>query len=504
MQTAIRPAGITDKFLKFSTWSKLVRSIRVIRSIHRNEKKTWCVKPCSAKSLHEAETKIISAVQQSHYKEDYSTVKQGQQLSKSKPLAKLNPFIDGAGIMRVGGRLQRSQVLSYEEKHPIILPRDAHVTSLIVRHYHNSIYHLGRTSTLSAIRTAGYWVVGATRLVKSMLSKCVTCNRLRGKPITQIMSMLPTERLNPTPPFTNIGIDCFGPFTVKDRRSEVKRWGLLVTCMYSRAVHIELLPDMTTDSFLNALRTLICIRGAINIIYCDRGTNFVGADNELTREFHAMDQGSSALTTFLKENRITFQFNAPHSSHAGGVWERQIRSVRSVLEGMKSTGKYNRLDTPGLRTAFYEAMATVNSRPLAINSLNDPEAPILTPNHLLTSKSRQIGPPPGEFETTEIYGRKMWRKAQQFAEEFWRLWKVEYMQQITKRQRWEHQTRDVHTGDLVMLIEENVLRNEWPYGLVKETLRSADGRVRRVKVKTNAGTILERPIQKLVLLQEQE
>lgn len=222
----------------------------------------------------------------------------------------------------------------------------------------------------------------------------------------------------------------------------------------------------------------------------------------------------SALAKFLKERQIDFKFNAPHASHAGGVWERQIRSIRSVLNEMMK-GKYsNRLNTAALRTAFYEAMATVNSRPIAVNSMNDPESLVLTPNHLLTTKPTVIDSPPGSFNNTEIYGKKMWRKTQQFAEEFWKVWRSEYFNKITKRQRWESQESNVTIGDIVLLVEESTLRNCWPTGVVSEVFPGLDGMVRKVKIKLanssidnkgkliSSATILERPVQKLIMLQK--
>ena len=413
----------------------------------------------------------------------------------------------------MGGRLQQSEVLSYEEKHPIILPRDEHVSSIIVHHYHNSTYHQGRSYTLGAIRSAGFWILGATRLVKSILHKCITCNRLRGKPAEQIMSTLPSDRVQPTPPFTHIGMDAFGPIVVKERRSEVKRWGLLLTCLYSRAVHVEVLNDMTTDSLINALRCFICLRGAVKTIYCDRGINFIGASNELQKALQSM-KPESTLTKYFADKQIEFKFNSPHASHAGGVWERQIRSIRAVLNGMMA-GKYNRrLDTHSLHTAFYEAMAIVNSRPIAVNDLNDPQTPVLNPNHILTSKATCILSPPGAFDGTEVYGRKMWRKSQQFAEEFWTKWKDNYLKELTKRQRWECPQRNVQKGDIVLLIEDNIPRNLWSYGMVDQAEKGSDNKVRKVKIKManssidNCGKIihdastLERPIQKLIVLQK--
>ena len=213
----------------------------------------------------------------------------------------------------------------------------------------------------------------------------------------------------------------------------------------------------------------------------------------------------------MEKNRITFQFNPPSASHTGGVWERQIKTIKSILQGM-ATPYTNRLDTAGLRTSFYEAMASINSHPISCDNLHDSQEVILTPNHLLTLKSRHVLPPPGSFDRTDIYGSKMWRKAQAFAQEFWEKFKTGYMSEITKRQRWEKKEQKVKVGDVVLVSEDAIHRNQWATGTVIETISGADGLPRRAKIRLanklidNKGRIiapagiLERHVSTLVYL----
>ncbi|XP_067949851.1 uncharacterized protein [Watersipora subatra] len=322
------------------------------------------------------------------------------------------------------------------------------------------------------------------------------------------MGDLPQTRVEPSPPFTHVGVDCFGPYTVKDRRTELKRWGLLITCMYSRAVHIEILEAMSADSFINAIRRCICIRGGIKTIYCDNGTNFVGADNELAKEFETMN---CTLKAALKDEMIEFKFNAPGASHAGGAWERQTRTIKGVLNGMITTYK-GRMTTESLRTAFYESMSTVNSRPLTVDNLYKPNEIVITPNHLITMKPRQAPLLPGEFDKQEIYGRKQWRKVQMFAEEFWTEWKAGYIANITKRQKWTQVKWQIQAGDLVLIVDDFQPRNQWLTAIVEDTINEKSELPKRAKVRVASryldksgkrlekATILERPIQKLILL----
>ncbi|XP_028425847.1 uncharacterized protein LOC114549652 [Perca flavescens] len=287
------------------------------------------------------------------------------------------------------------------------------------------------------------------------------------------MADLPPNRVDPSPPFSFCGMDCFGPFLTKQGRKEHKRYGLIFTCLSSRAIHIEILEDLTTDAFINALRCFIAIRGAVRQIRSDRGTNFVGAKNELTKAFKEVDK--DRLTSYLAEKHCDFIMNVPDASHMGGVWERQIRTVRSVLSCVlsKSAG---RLDDASLRTFFYEAMSIVNSRPLTTDSINDPKSlEPLTPNHLLTMKSSVPLPPPGKFVAEDVYAKKRWRRVQYLTEQFWSRWKKEYLTNIILRQRWHSARRNVQIGDIVIVKEDEVPRNEWRIGRVLDVCKDEDG-----------------------------
>ena len=246
------------------------------------------------------------------------------------------------------------------------------------------------------------------------------------------MANLPESRLEPAPPFTYCVVDYFGPWLVKEGRKEVKRYGALFTCMASRAVHIEVANSIDTDSFIQALRKFIARRGPVREISSDQGTNFIGAANELKRACEEMDDNTKA--ELLKHN-IDWKRNPPAASHFGGVWERQIRSVRNILAAlMKEQGR--RLNDETFRTLLCKAEAIINSRPLTVESLSDPFPPIpLTPMVLLTGKSKIVFPPLGKFQRADLYCTRRWRQVQHLTNEFWKRWKNEFLQNLQPRQR---------------------------------------------------------------------
>ncbi|KAK3743581.1 hypothetical protein QZH41_001385 [Actinostola sp. cb2023] len=198
---------------------------------------------------------------------------------------RLDPFVDDNGVLRVGGRLRRS-ALETREKHPALLPRNHHISALIVRHFHEKVHHQGRQITHAALRQGGYWLIGGHRLVSKELNHCVVCRKLRGARLEQRMADLPADRMEEVPPFTNVGLDVFGPWHISTRRTRggtanSKRWGLVFTCLNSRAVHIEVLESMDASSFICALRRFFALRGPAVLLRCDRGTNFTGGKSEL-------------------------------------------------------------------------------------------------------------------------------------------------------------------------------------------------------------------------------
>ena len=208
--------------------------------------------------------------------------------------------------------------------------------------------------------------------------------------------------------------------------------------------------------------------------------------------------------------------NVPAASHMGGVWERQIRSVRSVLTFLLGTHG-SQLDDESLRTFLYESAAIVNCRPLTVENIHDPlSVTPLSPNNLLTLKSKVILPPPGNFQREDLYSRKRWCRTQYLVDQFWSRWKLEFLQNLQVRNKWQTPKRNIQVGDVVILKEETKARNQWRLARVVETTLEQDGLVRKAKIamsdpsldskgkRTNPVTFLERPIHKLILLHETE
>lgn len=231
----------------------------------------------TVEDLKKAEKEIIRFCQNQRFQDEISSLKRGNpNLKRSSPLYKLDPVLQD-GLLTVGGRLSKSS-LPAETMHPTIIPKDSHVTTLILRDIHEKIGHCGRNYMLAQLRQR-FWIPAANSTVRKFLSECVVCRKVSAKRTEQKMADLPKERLLPDkPPFTHVGVDYFGPFLVKRGRSTVKRYGVLFTCLTTRAVHIEVAHTLDTDSCLNAVRRFMSRRGQVSLIRSDNGTNFVATE----------------------------------------------------------------------------------------------------------------------------------------------------------------------------------------------------------------------------------
>ncbi|XP_046843232.1 uncharacterized protein LOC124437283 [Xenia sp. Carnegie-2017] len=271
---------------RFSSWRKLVRVtawvlrakstlLAKVRSTAKDTARGDCLTPAELERsrtfwIKRAQTKIRAQL-------------------KSNELRSLSPFTDEEGTVRVGGRIDNSLV-SYETKHPALLPYNHRISKLIVEEFHKRGHH-GVATTVAKIRRM-YWIIRAHDLAKSIKAKCVTCRAANPKTESQIMANLPPQRLQPhSPPFHYTACDYFGPLTVKvGRNKRTKHYGVIFTCLNTRAVHLEIATDCSAMEFIQTLRRFFSIRGYPAEILSDNGTQFVGALTDLRKMIQGADK----------------------------------------------------------------------------------------------------------------------------------------------------------------------------------------------------------------------
>ena len=304
---------------------------------------------------------------------------------------------------------------------------------------------------------------------------------------------------------SNVGIDYFGPFYVTVGRHSEKRYGCVFSCMTSRAIHLEIAHSLTTDSFINALRRFIARRGNVSSITSDNGTNLVSGNKDLKESIS--EWNSVYIEDWLKQRHIEWKFNPPYASHFGGVFEREIRSVRKILFSMLND-QIIKLNDENLCTIMCEVEAVLNNRPLTEVSSDSSNLEALTPNHLLLLNAG-VTFPPGLFSPNDCFINRKWRQVQYLVDLFWSRWRKEYLVLLNERQKWCRAKPSLKPNDLVLVIDVTLPRNQWPLGRILSVNEDSKGFVRSAKVKVSkckysktefASGIIERSISKLILL----
>ncbi|XP_056017085.1 uncharacterized protein LOC130053697 [Ostrea edulis] len=479
----------THRYEIFSRWRRLVQAIarlKIFARMHKDQKEQ--VKSTLAKvaTYRDAELFVIKSVQREVYGLEISCIQQNMHLPKDSSIYKLSPFLDADGILRVGGRIKMADLGSIE-KTPLLLPGKHHVSRLLVLHFHEEVKHQGRSFTEGAVRSAGYWITGCKNLISSILHKCVICRKLRGRLDWQKMADLPKDRLEVAPPFTNVGVDTFGPWSVVSRKTRAgsassKRWAIMYTYLVTRAIHIEVVDEMSSTAFINSLKRFTAIRGKVKILRSDRGTNFVGAMDDLHIDTINVEDGP--VKNHLYNSGTTWIFNPPHASHMGGVWERMVGVTRKILDSMLSNVSDRSLTHDVLCTFMAEVCAIINNRPLVPVS-SDVDFPfVLSPASILTQKvgdsCTTTNDNPETFSLKDLY-KSSWRRVQALSDAFWARWRKEYLTTLQKRRKWNDDRRNFSPGDVVLIRVKNVHRNQWPLGVVTHVFPSTDNLVRKVE-----------------------
>ncbi|XP_067637293.1 uncharacterized protein [Eurosta solidaginis] len=443
--------------------------------------------------LKKANSVICRTVQKESYGKDYMSLELTWKVGRDSSLWRLTPYLDDVGVVRVNGRLNNAAALSTDARRPIILPKVHRVTNLIVDHYHSSWRHQNDETIIAELRRR-YWIPNVRVAVKQASRRCLKCKKDRGQPAVPMMGQLPEDRVTPfVKPFTYVGLDYMGPFTVVSGRRSEKRWIALFTCLTTRAVHLEIARDLSTDTCLMCIRNFMNRRGTPVRIRSDNGTNFIGADRELKRQLSELENGK--IADALSKKRVEWVFNCPLNPHEGGCWERLVRSVK---RGMGDTLHSESLQEHGLYSLMVEAENILNSRPLTHIPLDAPTEEPLTPNHFLlgTANSDQT---PNPLEEKLRATRKQWRKVQQLQHKFWKKWLAEYLPDLCRRTKWYQPVKALEVDDVVMVCDAGVHRSKWLMGRVTRVYPGKDSQVRAADVKTKFGTY-KRPARMLAKL----
>ncbi|XP_041988227.1 uncharacterized protein LOC121739739 isoform X1 [Aricia agestis] len=499
VQAALQSSSDSIIYKLLNEMSSITRVAKIIawvsRFIYRARKNVCQANNLTASNIEDAFKLIIKTVQKFEFFEEISSLKKHRVLKSNSRLLNLNPYLDKDDILIVGGRLENT-ILRYSAKHPILLPTSSRLTELIIDQAHRTTLHGGPKLTLAYIRDT-YWIVSGVRAVKSQLRNCIKCRRFSQTTKHQIMADLPPSRVTPARPFLNVGVDFTGHVEIKLNKGKgvrtSKGYIAVFVCMATKAVHIELVSDLSTEAFLAALRRLCSRRGTPKNIYSDNGTNFVGASKFLKREYKDIVSSiNHEVIDNISEMGITWHFNAPSWPSAGGLWEAAVKSLKQHLKRVMGDQK---LTYEELITLLQQIEACLNSRPLCALT-EDPDDVCITPGHFLVG-GPLLSRPQTDPDITHV--KQRWQLVQSMNKQIWRGWSREYLQNLQTRTRWTSPTKDIELNDIVVIKEDHMPPGKWALARVCELHPGKDGHTRVVTLKTQ-NNVLQRPVSKLIVL----
>ncbi|XP_043259317.1 uncharacterized protein LOC122401315 [Colletes gigas] len=495
--------------LKFSNYTRLLRVIAYCLKFYhtvkhrvslRNNRTTrpWSTQ-LTVQDLDLAEVVILRLVQGNAFTQELSDLRKNQTVTSNSPLRSLNPFIDDKGLIRVGGRLANAE-LKYYQQHQVILPKNHHVTRMIIRRAHERVLHAGCETVLSMVRTR-YWPLTGRNLTKGIIRTCVKCNRAAPKGTSYLMGQLPAPRIRIRPPFFSTGVDYAGPFYLKERvrsKTTTKAYLCVFICLATKAVHLEVASDLSTDAFLNALKRFVARRGRCREIYSDNGTNFVGARNEMQRikEFFADQKRRDTLSEFTVTEGMQWHFIPPYSPHFGGLWESCVKSAKRPLT--RVVGE-TRQTFEELATVLAQIEACLNSRPLCPVSTDPTDLNPLTPGHFLTGSPLMDLPYP---DVTDVKPTRLSRfqLLQAMSQHFWKRWQLEYLHQLQQRHKWKIAVPEgFGVGTMVVIKDASLPPLRWKLGRITALHPGTDQITRVVSIRTADG-VIKRPVAKICIL----
>ncbi|XP_008182367.1 uncharacterized protein LOC103309231 [Acyrthosiphon pisum] len=449
---------------KYSSLTKLLHVVSYLlrfknNALSKRNNTSHSVGPLNVNEVLMATKTIIKLIQHAHFSIEIEELKNNRNVSQKSKMNKLNPFIDDDGIVRVGGRLTNATDIDNDQRFPIILPYETTFLKLIMLHEHKKLMHAGPHATRLASVRMKYWPINGRRCVRKVIHQCVTCFKARPKSVSPIMGNLPMFRVDrPSRCFENCGVDYAGPFMLKcsNRRNAAaqKAYICVFICFATKAIHLELVCDLSTDAFLAALKRFISRRGLCKNIYSDNATCFIGANNTLNdlKLLMSSEGHKDRIHQFMTNHEITWHFIPPRAPHFGVQIE-----------------------------------ACLNSRPLTPLSTDPLDLSVLTPGHFLIGDSLVSLPEPDISNVAQNLLSR-WKKVQNLVQQIWRRWSVEYLSQLQERKKWDKSRGpSVKVGSMVIVRDTNLPPLQWHLGRVIDVFPGKDGVVRVAMINTASG-----------------
>ncbi|XP_067620476.1 uncharacterized protein [Eurosta solidaginis] len=483
---------------RFSSFARALRVLAYIRRFVSKSRKQLIPSTIhlTQEEIRHAKVQLIANAQKNQYGKVIADLKAAKSLGKGSALLPLNPVLDEMGLLRVNGRLAYADI-SHNEKHPIIIPDNSRYCALLLDFLHATLLHADAQLMIRMVQQE-YYIPRLKQRVKKCIFQCKKCTIYKQKMKSQVMAALPPERVTYSLPFHTTGVDFAGPFLVKTstlrRASYAKAYVCVFVCFSTKAIHLEVCSDLTTEAFKAAFARFVGRRGIPSKIMSDNGKTFVGAQRSLQREFTTfLQEAAEDIVSKYALHGLSWQFIPPYAPHMGGLWEAAVRSFKIHLTKVAGNQKFTFEE---FNTLLIRIEAVLNSRPLSPMSQDPDDLKALTPGHFIRGAPLLSIPEPN-CENLSLVNK--WQKLKVLHHQFSKRWKTEYLQELHKRYKWQRQEANVKEGDLVVIKDDLLPPNEWRLGRITKLYTARDQSVRVVDIRTEGGTVT-RNITKLCLL----
>jgi hypothetical protein len=425
---------------------------------------------------------MIKHAQNDEYSKEIKILEKKQTLPVKNRLFKLSPWLDNENVLRGTTRLtyneENLRKFGYDRIFPIILPKQHKFTELVVLKYHEDNAHMCFNNVIGNI-IMRFYIPHIRWVVKKIINGCVFCNRFNARPAIPMMGDLPSYRLAIfEDPFTYSIADIAGPVKVVNARNVLeKRYILVYSCLTTRALHLQLIKNLDSNSTLLALQKIFIRKGVPKRIVCDNGTNFVGASSIFRKRHEEWNRKLLVHGTIRKP--VEFDFGPAKASHMQGSVERMVGLVKTAIKNINKMmeNKVGHYDDFTLDAILMEVEGIMNNRPLALNNSVDAFADFISPNSFLMLRPNYQEVPARNRDSKTI--EKYWEDIRALSVIIWEKWLVSYLPEILKREKWINKVEPLQVGDIVVTADPSV-SNSWRLGKIIDAKLGTKNQVREV------------------------
>ena len=428
---------------------------------------------------------VCKLIQHRHFKAEHDALERSGQVAHSSSLVKLIPFLDENGLIRMTTRLTQAEQVSDAEKYLIILPKHSALVEKLVLHLHELNGHCGIAHT-DYVTRQNYWLIGGKKEIRRILHTCKNKECRPLVPITQQMSSIPKERFQAIAPFTHVSVDAAGPIYCYHQcnlekcphPASHKLYLAVYSDWYSRGCHLEVVPDLSTPTFLASLQRLIARRGCPSFIYSDQHKSYKHASREIKKLYKAID--FVKIQEYLVQRKCQWKFSHPLAPWTNSLVERMIRSAKKGLRSSLGNMKVHSIQM--LETCLQQVEAMINNRPLADCSRDGKDPLPVTPAMLMLGRPLTVLPDVTEETPDKTDVTKAWLKRQKFMEDFHKAWRKDYYLSLQKRQKWHTAANPLKLGSVCLVHDPSLSRHSWKIARVVKIKAGGDHLQRLIKL----------------------